>query len=107
MTSPINEAFELPTPVAAWLEEYKRLQAEKKTLEERMEIARAHVELALGENQLGSINGVPVVKYAFSARNTFDQTKAKKLLTDEQIAECITTTQVRSFRLFDIDKDSL
>ena len=103
----LNNAFELPTSVAAWLNEYKRLQAEKKALEEKMEIARAHVELALGENELGSVNGVPVVKFGWSARNAFDQTKAKKLLTDEQIAECITTTQVRSFRLFDIDKDTL
>lgn len=107
MTTSITEAFELPTTVAAWLEEYKRLQAEKKALEERMEIARAHVELALGENELGSVNGVPVVKYAFSVRNAFDQSKAKKLLTDEQIAECTNTTQVRSFRLFDIDKDTV
>lgn len=107
MTSTLNEAFELPTTVASWLEEYKRLQVEKKLLEERMEIARAHVELALGDNELGTVNGVPVVKWAWSARNSFDQTKAKKLLTEEQIAQCTTTSQIRAFRLFDVDKDSL
>lgn len=103
----ILDAFELPTPVAHWLEEYKRLQTEKKEIEERMEIARGHVELAMGTCELATVNGQPVVKYAWSERNTFDQKKAKELLSEQQIASCMNVARVRSFRLFDIDKDSL
>lgn len=103
----ITEAFELPTTLVAWLEEYKRLHAEKKALEERLEIARGHIELAMGDSELATVNGTPVVKFAWSERNTFDQSKAKKLLSEEQIAQCMNLSRVRSFRLFDVDKDSL
>ena len=94
----LNEAKELPSSVAGWLEEYKKLKAQIKELEERADIARAHVELFLAENELGTINGMPVVKWAYVQSNRFDQAEAKKILTPEQIEACTKTLTVRQFR---------
>lgn len=94
----LNEGFELPTSVAGWLEEYNRLKAQIKDLNERADIARAHVELALGENTLATVNGVPVLKFDYVESNRMDQKKVKEILTPEQLEKAMTVTKSRVFR---------
>jgi hypothetical protein len=87
--------------VAHWLEEYKRLQLDMKALQERIDIARAHVELALGESTLGLVNGNPAIKWGFVEQRRFDQTKAKELLKDIPgvLEACYTTQRIRRFEI--------
>lgn len=94
----LNEAKELPASVAGWLEEYKKLKAQIKELEERADIARTHVEYFLADSPLGTVNGMPVVKWGYVQTNRFDQGEAKKILTPEQIEACTKQMVVRQFR---------
>ena len=105
MSDMTTDPVDLPTPVAHWLDNYKQLLAQKKELEERIDIARAHVELALGESTLGLVNGNPAIKWGWVDQRRFDQTKAKELLRDNPgiLEACYTTQRIRRF---EIVKDS-
>lgn len=93
------EPVELPDPVKHWLAEYNRLKTEIKALEEKMEMARAHVELALGDATLGLVHGQPAIKWSWVESRRFDQTKAKELLKDQPglLESCYTTQRIRRF----------
>ena len=101
----IDEAFELPPAVAHWLNEYRRLQYELKQLQEKMEIARAHVELAMGDNLLGTVNGQPVIKWGWQESRRFDQKKAQELLGEQLASECYTIQKSRPFRILSPDDE--
>ena len=104
MSDMTTDPVDLPAPVAHWLDEYKRIQREIKDMQEKLDIARAHVELALGESTLGLVNGNPVIKWGWVEARRFDQTKAKELLKDQPglLESCYTTQRMRRF---DIVKD--
>lgn len=97
----VTEPVELPESVAHWLAEYNRLKLEQKALEEKMDIARSHVELALGPATLGLINGQPAVKWGWVESRRFDQTKAKELLRNQPgvLEACYTNQRMRRFEL--------
>lgn len=92
-----TEPLELPAPIINWLAHYKEIQQQIKDLTEKLDIARAHIELALGEAELGLINGQPAVKWGYIESNRFDQKKAKEILTADQVAECTVVQRVRRF----------
>lgn len=94
----INVAKELPASVAGWLEEYKKIKSQIKELEERANIARAHVEEFLEDVDLGTVNGKPVIKWIYVEQGRFDQAEAKKILTAEQIQACTKIVTTRQFR---------
>lgn len=93
----IHDPLELPPSVAHWLEEYKRLLQAKKDLEEKIDIARAHVELALGDSTLGTVNGQPAIRFGYIEQSRFDQKKAKELLDPVLLSKCYTTQRIRRF----------
>lgn len=101
MSDMTTDPVDLPTSVAHWLDSYKQLLAQKKELEERIDIARAHVELALGESTLGLVNGNPAIKWGWVDQRRFDQTKAKELLRDKPgiLEACYTTQRIRRFEI--------
>ena len=72
--------LELEIGVVAWLDLYKKLQAEIKQLEERAADARLHIETALGEAEVGTFDGKPVVRWSRVVTNRFDTSAAKKIL---------------------------
>lgn len=94
-----TDPVELPTSVAHWLAEYVRIKNDIKALEEQLDLARSHVELALGESPLGLVNGQPAIKWSWVESRRFDQTKAKELLKDQPgiLESCYTTQRVRRF----------
>jgi len=71
---------ELEIGVIAWLDLYKKLQAEIKQLEERAADARTHIEHALGDAEIGTFNGKAVVRWSKVVTNRFDTSEAKKIL---------------------------
>lgn len=93
-----NDAFELPAPVAGWLNEYLRLKAEVKDIMERLEIARAHVESAMGDKTIATINNVPVLKWDYVESRRMDQKKVQEILTKDALEAVFTTTRSRVFR---------
>lgn len=96
--SEIDQAIELPPTAAGWLKEYNKLKEQISLLTEKADIARAHVELAMAENTLATINGVPALNWSYVESNRFDQKKAKEILTADQIEQCMVVQRTRSFR---------
>jgi hypothetical protein len=96
--SEINDAFELPPSVAGWLNEYNRLKAEMKDLTERMDIARAHVELAMADNTMATVNGQPVLKWDYIESRRLDQKKVQESLSPEVLEHFYTVSRTRVFR---------
>ena len=94
-----EQAIELPTPTTFWLRQYADLMAESREIEDKIKIARGHLEEAIGDATAATINGQVVATWKWNTTNRFDQKKAKAFLTPEQIEKSITTTSVRSFRL--------
>lgn len=93
----IHDPVELPPSVAHWLDEYKRLLQARKDLDEKIDIARAHVEVALGDSSLGTVNGQPAIRWGWIEQTRFDQKKAKELLDPVLLSKCYTTQRVRRF----------
>ena len=71
---------ELEVGDVAWLDLYKKLQSEIKELEERAADARTHIESALGDDEIGTFQGRPVVRWSRVVTNRFDTSAAKKIL---------------------------
>jgi predicted phage-related endonuclease len=96
--SEINEAFELPVAVAGWLNEYNRLKEEMKDLSQRADIARAHVELAMADNTMATVNGVPVLKWDYVESRRLDQKKVQESLPQEVLEQFYSVSRSRVFR---------
>lgn len=71
---------ELPIEVVAWLDLYKSLQSDIRALEERAADARAHIEEALGETEVGTLNGRAIVRWTNVTSTRFDTRKAREIL---------------------------
>jgi predicted phage-related endonuclease len=97
-----QQSVDLDSAVAAWLDEYKRIKAEIAALTERAEVARQHVEAALGDATLGYINGRPAVRWQTVTSTRFDTKKAKEILPLQVIELLQVTSEARRF---DIVKD--
>lgn len=67
-------------------------------LEEMRERSRAVIEEAMGDNEIGEIDGEPVIKWEHSKRRALDQKILKAKFPDVR-EECMTTTEVRRFEV--------
>lgn len=84
--------------LAGWLDVYRAAYDEKKRAEEVMAHAREKIEDALGDDEVGAVNGEPAVRWTFVRSTRFDQKKAKAILGDEYEA-CLVPTESRRFTL--------
>jgi hypothetical protein len=85
--------------VARWVDVLKAATAAKRQAEESIEVARRHIEAALGESETGLIDGWPVVRWTRINSRRFDQTLAKERLPADVLAQCYTTTTSRRFSI--------
>lgn len=95
----------LDDDVAAWLRQYKDALAKIKEWEEVADIARAHLENALGDNELAMYQGQPVVRWTTVTTRRFDVKKAREILPDEFIGLLETEVHSRRFSIVDLDKE--
>lgn len=68
---------ELPTDATAWLGLIRQCDRQIKELEETKAVARKHIEQLLGENEVGAIDGKPVVRWTIVPSTRLDTTKLK------------------------------
>ena len=68
---------------AHWLERYKDALAKIKEWQEVAEIARAHLENHLGDNEEGFYQGRRVVRWTTVTSNRFDVKRAKEILPEQ------------------------
>ena len=83
--------------LAGWLDMLREATTRKAENEETIKVCRAKIEEALGESEIGTIRGMPVVSWKWVKSNRLDQTLAKEMLTAEQLAACMTETTMRRF----------
>jgi predicted phage-related endonuclease len=106
----VNMSVEIETGVvdfdantAAWLEQYKSAQAKIKELQEVADVARAHIEAALGDNQLGMFLNRPVVRYSFVESRRFDTKRAREILPAQVIEALEIVSTSRRFSIVNED----
>jgi hypothetical protein len=82
-----------------WLILLKGLRADRAEIDMQIEVAEAHIKDALGDAEVGTINGEPVVRWSYVTTNRFDQKVAKELLSHDQLAQCTKATESRRFTI--------
>jgi predicted phage-related endonuclease len=93
MTAPIpidglREHLNAYSLAAAEIEKWKAIQAN----------ARTFIEMALGEAEVGTIDGVKAVTWTHSERTTLDTKKLQEDLPAEVLAPYMRTTPTRTFK---------
>ena len=82
-----------------WLILLKGLRADRADIDMQIEVAEGHIKDALGDAEVGTVNGEPVVRWSYVTTNRFDQKAAKELLTPDQVAQCTKPTESRRFTI--------
>lgn len=91
--------IELDDTAQAWLLQYKTTKAQIAELEERLKVAREHLEFALGDSELALIKGQPVIRWTKTESHRFDTKKAREILPAELIGALETTIVSRRFSI--------
>lgn len=99
--SELNEAHELSPAARGWLTDTIRKQSEKKRLDEEIDLLKEKIKAELLDNPIGSINGQPVVTWKAVESSRFDLKKGKELIDATILANCYTTSSVKTFRIVD------
>jgi len=82
-----------------WLILLKGLRADRADIDMQIEVAEGHIKDALGDAEVGTIGGEPVVRWSHVVSNRFDQKAAKELLTADQVAACTKPSESRRFTI--------
>ena len=97
-----RRSVELPLDVAGWLELYKKTQAEIRALEEKASTAKEKIQEALGDNEIGTLDGSPVVRWTKVTSTRLDMKKAREVL-DPKILEFLSSESTsRRFTLVEL-----
>lgn len=84
---------------AAWLEQYKSALKKIKELQEIADVARSHIESALGDNQTGMFLNRPVVRWSVVESRRFDTKRAREILPVQVIEALEVVSTSRRFSL--------
>jgi predicted phage-related endonuclease len=85
--------------LANWVLHLKQLRADRAEIDEQIEMAENQIKDALGDAEVGTIGGEPVIRWSHVVSNRFDQKAAKALLTDDQVAACTKPSESRRFTI--------
>jgi hypothetical protein len=85
--------------LANWVIHLKQLRQDRNMIDEQIELTEGHIKDALGDAEIGTIGGEPIVKWTHVITNRFDQKAAKALLTDDQVAACTKPSESRRFTI--------
>jgi len=92
-----QDLVEFDAQVAHWISEYRRLKREIARINEAIDIARAHIESALGEASLGLVNGAPAVRFSIVESERLDIKKAREVLPAQVLELLLKKSQSRRF----------
>jgi predicted phage-related endonuclease len=82
-----------------WLLSLKQLKEDRADIDLQIWVAENHIKDALGDAEVGTIGGEPVVRWSHVVSNRFDQKAAKELLTPDQVAACTKASESRRFTI--------
>jgi predicted phage-related endonuclease len=95
---------ELAADMMGWIQLLKMSQADIKALEEKVATAREKIQEALGDNEVGLIDGSPVVRWTKVTSTRLDMKKAKEVLDPKVLAFLSSESTSRRFTLVDTDE---
>lgn len=87
--------------LANWIIHLKQLKADRADIDMQIEVAEGHIKDALGDAEVGTLGGEPIVRWSYVISNRFDQKAAKELLTPEQVEACTKPSESRRFTIVD------
>ena len=100
MSTQINlQMVDLDPAAGAFLTAYIEAKAKIKEWEEKADIARQQVEAALGEAEVGLINGREAVRWTTVESNRIDTKKIRELLPADLVEKLETTIVSRRFTI--------
>jgi predicted phage-related endonuclease len=85
--------------IANWVEQYRNALAKSKEWQEIADVARSHIENALGDAEVGLWQGRPVVRYTTVQTSRFDSKRAQELLPAELVEKLQVTSSHRRFTI--------
>jgi predicted phage-related endonuclease len=91
--------------IAMWLEQYRAALAKIKEWEEVADVARSHIESALGDAEVGLYKGQQVVRFTTVTSTRFDVKRAKELLPPQVLDVLQVQTNSRRFTLVNQDQE--
>lgn len=94
---------DLDANTAAWLEQYKAALAKIKELNEVADVARAHIESALGDAELGMFLNRPVVRWTRVESKRFDTKRAREILPAQVVDSLEVVSVSRRFSIVQED----
>ena len=100
-----NKSVILDENTAQWLKQYRDALAKVKEWQVVADIARSHLEVALGENEVALYQGQEVVRWSSVISKRFDVKKARETLPENVIALFEVEQISRRFTLVDQDKE--
>lgn len=87
-----------------WVDRYRHTMREIKELQEIADIARSHIEAAMGDCQIGFHHNRPVVKWTTVTTERLNTKMVKEALTPELLEKFTTTSISRRFSLVEEDE---
>jgi hypothetical protein len=87
-----------------WVDRYRETMREIKALQEIADIARSHIEGAMGECQIGMHHNRPVVRWTTITTERLNTKLVKEALTPELLEQFTTVSTSRRFTLCDEDE---
>jgi predicted phage-related endonuclease len=91
--------IEFDNTAQAWLLQYKKTKLEITELEETLQVARDHLEFALGDAEIATIKGHPVVRFSKVESKRFDTKRAREILPQQVIDALEVVSVSRRFSL--------
>ena len=95
----------LDDDIASWLKQYKEALSKIKEWQELADIARSHLESALGDAEVGMYQNRPVVRWSFVETRRFDVKRAKEILPPQVLDTLEVITNSRRFSIVEADNE--
>jgi predicted phage-related endonuclease len=89
--------------IGQWLRQYKEAQAEAKKWGEIADIARSHLEAAMGDAELAMYQNRPVIRWTRVESKRFDTKRAREILPEQVIDALETVSISRRFTIVEQD----
>lgn len=84
--------------LTSWVDTYQAAQAKVKEFEQLAKVARKQIEARLGDAEVGTVAGQPVIRWSTVSSSRVDVTKLKAEYPD--LADAVTVTNItRRFTL--------
>ena len=95
--------IELDDTAQAWLLQYKAIKSQLSELEERLQVAREHLEFSLGQAETATIKGHPVVRWTNVESKRFDTKRAREILPAQVVEALEVVSTSRRFTIVNED----